>query len=115
MHTVVMTMTFLRDAREAGLSDDEVLEIATTVAADPLAGDLMPGTGGARKLRHRARGTGKRGGIRTVHYFAGEDLPAFLLAVFRKGDKGNLSQAERNTLASVLPRLAGAYRDRSSR
>ncbi len=69
------------------------------IAADPLAGELIPGTGGARKLRFARRGAGKSGGYRTVHYFAGLDVPIFLLAVYGKGEKANLTQAERNALA----------------
>lgn len=112
MHGVVMTPTFERDANDAGLTDDEVFRIASAIAADPLAGDLMAGTGGARKLRHVGRGKGKSGGYRTIHYFGGSDVPVFLLAIYGKGDKDNLSKAERNALASILPRLAETYRSR---
>jgi hypothetical protein len=110
MQTVVLTPTFERDAKEAGLRDEEVMEIVATIAADPRAGDVMVGTGGARKMRHRRQGRGKSGGLRTVHYFAGDDVPIFLLVVFGKGDKDNLTRAERNALSVILPRLAAAYR-----
>jgi len=109
MHSVVLTPVFQRDANDAGLSDDEVMEMASTIAADPLAGDLMAGTGGARKMRHAGRGKGKRGGYRTIHYFGGNDVPVFLLAIYSKGDKDNLSKAERNALAIALPKIADAY------
>ena len=110
MHGVVFTPTFESDARDARLSEDEMMDIVAAIAADPLVGDLMAGTGGARKLRHAARGKGKRGGFRTIHYFGGRDIPVFLLAIYGKGDKGNLSKAERNALATVLPRIAEGYR-----
>ena len=110
MHSVVLTPTFQRDADGAGLSDDEVMEIASAIAADPLAGDLMAGTGGARKMRHAGRGKGKRGGYRTIHYFGGNDVPVFLLAIYQKGDKDNLTRAERNALSIALPRIGAAYR-----
>lgn len=112
MHSVLLTPTFQRDADSVGLSDDEVLEIATTIAASPSGGDLMAGTGGARKMRHRGRGKGKSGGYRTIHYFAGEGVPVFLLAIYGKGDKDNLSKAERNDLAQLLPRIRDAYLNR---
>jgi hypothetical protein len=115
MHGVVITRTFQRDADDAGLTDDEVFEIAAMIAADPLAGDLMAGTGGARKLRHAGRGKGKSGGYRTIHYFGGSDVPVFLLAIYRKGDKDNLSTAERNVLASILPKLTDTYRSRKKK
>jgi hypothetical protein len=46
MHSVVITPAFQRDADAAGLTGEEVLDIASAIAADPLAGDLMAGTGG---------------------------------------------------------------------
>ncbi len=88
------------------------MDIVATIAADPLAGDLMAGTGGARKLRHPGRGKGKSGGYRTVHYFGGDDVPVFLLALYGKGERDNLSKAERNELAALLPMLADKYRKR---
>lgn len=109
---MLLTPTFAKQAERAGLADAEVLAIAATIAADPLAGDLMVGAGGARKLRHAGRGHGTSGGIRTIHYFGGDDVPVFLLAVYGKGQKDNLTQKERNTLAAILPMLAEEYRRR---
>lgn len=110
MHSVVTTPTFERHASQAGLSEDEIAAIITKIAADPLAGDLIPGTGGARKLRFPRPGKGKSGGYRTVHYFAGDDVPVFLLALIDKGKRADLSMAERNQLAAILSRLAEDYR-----
>ena len=113
MHTVIWTATFLAQARKCGISEDELNDIVATIADDPLAGDLMTRTGGARKLRHSGRGKGKSGGYRTIHFFGGVDVPVFLLAVYGKGEKGNLTKAERNELAKILPQLADAYRNNS--
>lgn len=110
MHGVLATPTFEADARTAGLTDEEIQHIASVIAADPLAGALVPGSGGARKMRFARRGAGKSGGYRTIHYFGGDDVPVFLLAVYGKGEKANLSQAERNELASLLPMIARQYR-----
>lgn len=112
MHGVLLTSTFERQASKEGLSESELLEIASAIAADPLGGELMAGTGGARKVRHAGRGYGKSGGYRTIHYFGGQDVPVFLLAVYGKGSKANMSPAERNELASVLPKIVAAYRAR---
>jgi len=54
MQTVIQTPTFLADAKAAGLDDAEPAEIAATIAANPLIGDIIPGTGGARKVRSEA-------------------------------------------------------------
>ena len=110
MHTVIWTATFLSQARKCGLSDDELSDIVMTVSDNPKSGKVMSGTGGARKLRHPGRGKGRSGGYRTVHYYAADDVPVFLLSIYAKGMRANLTKAERNELSRVLPELASAYR-----
>ncbi len=100
----------MTQAKRHGLSEEEMESIVNTLAEDPLVGDIMPGTGGARKLRHPDRGGGKSGGYRTIHYFGGGDVPVFLLSVYGKGVKANLTKAEKNELARLLPKIADAYR-----
>lgn len=111
MQAVVETPAYLADAKAAGLSEDERRAIVERLALEPDAGELIVGTGGARKLRIAGRGKGKSGGYRVISYFAGEDVPVFLLNVFSKGERANLSQAERNTLRVVLAEIASAYRE----
>jgi hypothetical protein len=110
MQGVIETPTFLADARKAGLSEDERLEIVNAIAANPASGDVMPGTGGARKVRFPGRGKGKSGGYRVVTYYSGTDVPALLLALIDKGERANLSKAERNELRKELSGFAKDYR-----
>lgn len=110
LHGVLITEVFERQAQRAGVSEEEFWAIVLAVASDPLGGTLIPGTGGARKVRHRGRGKGKSGGYRTVHYFAAEDVPVFLLALVDKGERADLTQRERNELAATLPLIAESYR-----
>jgi hypothetical protein len=56
------------------------------------------------------KGKGKRGGFRTVHYYAGDDDPVLLLALINKGEDENLSKAERNELRIELAGYADDYR-----
>jgi hypothetical protein len=113
MHTVVETPSFLADAKSAGLSDEERLALVDFVAAHPDAGDEIPGSGGARKLRLAGRGKGKSGGYRVVTFYSGREVPVFLLNVFSKGERANLSKAEVNALRAILGRIVDAYRMRS--
>ena len=110
MHTVIETPIYLRDAKAAGLSESERTAIIDMLALHPDAGDIIPGTGGARKLRFAGRGKGKSGGYRVVTFYTGADLPVFLLNVFAKGDKINLTMAERNELRTILTEIARTYR-----
>jgi len=61
-------------------------------------------------LRFAGKGKGKRGGFRTVHYYAGGDVPVLLLALINKGEDENLSKAERNELRIELAGYADDYR-----
>ncbi len=110
MHSVIWTATFLAQVRKCGLSEDELSDIVTRISDNPQGGDIMVGTGGARKLRHAGRGKGKSGGYRTIHYYAAADVPVFLLSIYGKGRTDNLTKAERNELSKVLPQLADIYR-----
>ena len=107
--TVVETPEFLAGVRRV-LTDTERKELIDFLAANPAAGDLMQGTGGARKLRWGAKSKGKRGGARVITFYGGTEIPVFLLAVFGKSEKANLTKAEQNELRSVLASLITAYR-----
>jgi hypothetical protein len=111
MQAVVETPDYLRDARAAEIGDGERRSIVDFVAANPQAGDLIVGSGGARKIRFAAPGRGKSGGYRVVTYYGGNDLPVFLLNVFKKGDRVNLSRTEVNELRQELAHLAREYRE----
>ena len=112
---MVETPGFVRDAKAAGMTDEERQRAVDTLAADPLAGAEMEGTGGARKVRIAKEGRGKSGGYRVITYFGGWDVPVFLLNVFAKGERTNLSKGERNELRKVLGDLAEACRSGARR
>ena len=112
--TVIETPGFLRDAA-AELTDEERTEGISFLAANPEAGDIMPETGGGRKLHWGVQGRGKRGGVRVIYYYHNESLPLFLLNVFAKNEKPNLTRAERNEMKILLPRLVAGYQKRMVR
>ena len=107
---VVETAPFIAAAKAAGLSSGEVDRIVDYLAGHPDAGDAIQGTGGARKLRFAGRGKGKSGGYRVITFYSGADLPVFLLTVFAKGERSDLTKAERNALAQLTKALVDGYR-----
>ena len=109
MHTVIETKAYIAAARDAGMSEDEMQAVVDAVAADLKAGAIMQGCGGARKFRYAKPGRGKSGSYRIVTYFGGEDIPVFLITVFGKGEKANLSDAEKNAVAKLTKRLRDEY------
>jgi len=110
VHAVLETPIFLRDVAQSGMSEEEHDRIVRRIAEEPMRGDLIPGTGGARKVRLAGRGKGKSGGYRVVSYFAADDVPVLLLALIDKGERADLSQAERNELRKELQGFADDYR-----
>jgi hypothetical protein len=83
--------------------------IVDAVAADPTIGEEIKGTGGCRKVRFAGRGKGKSGGHRVVTFYTGIELPVFLLAVFSKGQRSDLSQRERNALRDLTKAMPNTY------
>jgi hypothetical protein len=112
MHTVCELYSFQRAAKDAGMGPEEIARLVSYLAANPQAGDLIEGTGGCRKVRFAKPGKGKSGGYRTITFYTGVKLPVFLLTVFAKGEKVNLSKAERNALGALTGALVEEYRNR---
>ncbi len=106
--TVVETDEFLRQAK-AVFSTAEADALKTFLAYDPMAGVVMRGTGGVRKLRWATRGRGKRGGARVIYYFHSADLPAFLVTVYAKSQRKDLTQADRNSFKQLVDILVSTY------
>ena len=108
MQTIVELPEFLKKSDKL-LTDSERQSIINYLASHPESGVLIQGTGGIRKLRWSAQGKGKGGGVRVVYYYHNETMPLFLLTVFGKGEKANLSKSERNKLASLMLLLRNNY------
>jgi hypothetical protein len=115
MQTVAFFKGFASDAADAGMSDEEVDSLVDYLAENPTAGDEIAGTGGCRKLRVAGRGKGKSGGYRTITFYSGTDIPVFLVTVFSKGEKANLTKAECNALRLITKALVEEYRNRAVR
>jgi hypothetical protein len=113
MHTVIETPAFLASAADEGVSEEERAEIVAHIAAHPDTGEIMPGTGGARKVRFAGRGKGKSGGYRVITFYADDDIPVFLLDIYSKDAQANLSKAQRNELRKVLTALPKAWREQT--
>ena len=106
--TVVETGPFLKDANRL-MPESDRSRLVAFIAANPESGDLIPETGGVRKLRWALRGGGKSGGARVVYYFHNENIPLFLLAAYGKNEKANLTRAERNAMSRLVPILMETY------
>ena len=87
------------------LNEKEQKAVIDYLAEHPRAGDVMQGTGGIRKLRWGRGSRGKSSGVRVIYYYHDERIPLYLLTVFGKNERSNLSQSERNDLAKLVDLL----------
>ncbi len=111
MLTIAEVPEYIRRAEKL-LTETERREILDYLAANPKAGDIMEGTGGVRKLRWGRQSRGKSGGVRVIYYFHSDLMPLYLLTVFAKNERANLTRAERNELAGLVDMLVAAWLDR---
>lgn len=109
MRDIIETPRYLKDAKRARLSDAKFAEIRNEWSCEPPPGVVIPGTGGARKLRLSGHAKGKSGGYRVIGFALGSDGPLYLLALFSKSERVDLTQAERNQLRDELTAMAVAY------
>jgi len=84
------------------MTEEEREFVANYLSERPDAGALLVGSGGVRKLRIAGRGKGKSGGYRVLTFYKFEEWPVFLLDVFSKGEKPNLTAAELQILAKAV-------------
>jgi hypothetical protein len=108
VQTVVETPSWMKAAASL-FSEAEQDRIVAMVAADPECGDLIPGTGGFRKVRVARKGMGKRGGARAIYIFRNRKFPVFLIMAYAKNEKENLTQKERNELSRRADEIFRRY------
>ena len=109
MITIAETVQYQRKAKKL-LSIIEQSEIIHYLSANPKAGVLIEDTGGIRKLRWQKSGRGKSAGVRVIYYYHSEIMPLYLLTVFGKNERANLSQQEKHILAKLVNQLVDYWR-----
>ncbi len=93
MRTVIETPTFQKQAARLW-SNEERLAFIDWIAVNPLAGDVIPGADGARKVRWSRAGSGKSGGARVIYFNLTEQEVVILVAVYAKAERANMLPAE---------------------
>jgi len=98
------------------LDDEQYRELQTRLAANPELGDLMPGTGGFRKLRwaDARRGKGRRGGLRVIYYYFSSVQQIWLMTLYDKNEAADLTPQEKKALKAAIEAEVAARRSRKS-
>jgi len=109
LQTVVETPEYIKQAGKC-MDTSSRAQFIGYIAASPLVGDLISGTGGARKVRWTGDSNeGKRGGVRVIYYYHDEYMPIFLFTTYGKNKKANLSKEEKNALKVIIKQLVEVY------
>jgi len=104
MITIIETQQFTGKAAKV-MSAAEKDELFDFIVRNPEAGDIIPGTGGVRKLRFAIQGQGKRGGVRVIYFYYNDRNPMLLFTVFGKNQKSDLTEKEKNTLYGIVQKI----------
>ncbi len=99
MKTVIHLEEFEKKAK-LFWTDDEIGELDFFLANNPFAGDVIPNTGGFRKLRWQSTGRGKRGGARVVYYNPNEEY-IVLYTAYEKKNQSDLTTKQRKNMRGL--------------
>lgn len=88
-----------------GASEQDIVAMEDAIAANPQIGEVMPGSGGMRKVRFGFADVGARGGGRTIYYVLTEDETLYLLVTYPKVDKNDLTKAELKLFKTLVKEL----------
>jgi hypothetical protein len=108
-------LTFIESTTFTGqitslLSDEEYAEFQRSLAANPEAGDVIPGLGGLRKIRLAAKGKGKRGGARVIYLLIVEPGTIYLFYVYTKGEMTDLKPEQKKRLRQAAEEIKAQFR-----
>jgi mRNA-degrading endonuclease RelE of RelBE toxin-antitoxin system len=112
LQTVIETPEFIKQAKIA--MDDKMRDnFIDFIAKNPLAGDLIQGTSGARKIRWQSEShRGKRGGVRVIYYYYDQSIPIYLFTVYKKNQRENITASEKNTLSEIIKLIVKTHKSR---
>ncbi len=98
---IIETSVFTRQIT-ALMNDETYAAFQSDLAEHPDMGAVIPGSGGIRKMRIAAKGHGKRGGARVIYYWAVSESQIFMLLVYTKNERENLTQEQLKALRTLV-------------
>ena len=109
--TIVELPLFQRLARDVW-DNSEREAFIDFIARNPEAGDVIPETGGIRKVRWSRQGTGKRGGTRVIYFYHDTHTPIFLLLVYAKAQREDMTPDQKKQVRALAASLKQDYRQK---
>jgi len=109
---IVETDGFAKDARKL-FTDEELGALHQHFGTFRELGNVISGSGGLRKARWSAQGKGKRGGARVIYYYGGDRMPIFMIAIYTKSEKSDMTKAELKVATKLVDTLRQQYRSKN--
>lgn len=97
----VETKSFVR-TKENLLKEEELRQLQISLMLNPATGNVIPGSGGLRKMRWRGSGRGKRGGIRVIYYWIQHKDRIYLLIAYSKNSQEDLTTDQLKILKTLI-------------
>ncbi len=95
---------------DAHWSREEYASFVDFIAVSPTAGNIVPGTGGVRKVRWHMTGRGKRGSARVIYYYHDDFIPIFLITAYSKSETENLTEKQKIQMRLLTAHLKAEAR-----
>lgn len=109
LQVVVETSEYIKQAQLC-MDVKSRQDFISYIAKNPLEGELITGTGGARKIRWTSNSSqGKRGGSRVVYYYHNQNMPIFLFTAYGKNQKETISENDKNALKTIIKSIVRIY------
>ena len=102
------TREFLAKTRKM-MDEEERMALVDFLSTHPVAGDLIQGTGGVRKLRWALEGRGKSAGARVIYFYHNEGIPLFLFSIYAKNTQSDPSAEAKNDLKKITKAIVEGY------
>jgi len=102
MNAIFVESNIFEKLRAVYLSDDEFMDLQLLLLSNPKSGSVIKDTGGLRKIRFKAKGRGKRGGIRVIYYFFDVKDRFYLLTLYAKNEVTDLTEIQKRKLKRFM-------------
>ena len=112
IRTFIEVPMFTKRWHDLGFDDDDLMELQKMLLKNPDAGDIMQGTGGLRKVRFAFAGRGKSGSVRVCYVDFDEFTVTYLITVYSKKEKDNLTDKEKVVLKALVKQLKSEAAER---
>ena len=107
--TVAELESFIKSSNKI-MKEDEIKEFIDHISLNPKTGDVIPDTGGIRKVRWKIKNKGKRGGARIIYFYYNENVPLFLLYAYAKNEETDLSSTKKKVMKNLVNEIINAYK-----